>query len=157
MQQACFEQFTHQNRYATCRLEVVNISRTVRVETCHQRYNIRKVREVIPVNLNTGRACHRHQVHGVVSGTTGRQQCNDTVHHHFLIYHLTDRHPFITITGHACNLARSGCGQSIAQRRIRMNKRRAWQLHPHKLHHHLVGVGSTVESTCSRRMIRRGF
>ena len=38
-----------------------------------------------------------------------------------------------------------------------MDKRRARQLHAHKLHHHLVGVRRTVERTGSRRVVRSGF
>ncbi|MNC64324.1 hypothetical protein D3C75_1145120 [compost metagenome] len=37
MQQAAFQQFAHQNRYAARCLEVVNIRRAVRVQAGHQR------------------------------------------------------------------------------------------------------------------------
>ncbi|MOA25213.1 hypothetical protein D3C78_1459250 [compost metagenome] len=66
MQQTAFQQLADQNRYAACRLEMVDVSRAVRVETCHQRNHIGKFREVIPVNQNARSTCHRHQVHGVV-------------------------------------------------------------------------------------------
>ena len=51
----------------------------------------------------------------------------------------------------------SWTGQRFAQRGVRMNKRGTWQLHAHKLNHHLVGVGGTVEGTGARGMIRGGF
>ncbi|MNE16745.1 hypothetical protein D3C80_1096990 [compost metagenome] len=66
VQQTAFQQLADQNRYATCRLEVVDVCRAVRVETRHQRNHIGKLREVIPVNQNACRARHRHQMHGVV-------------------------------------------------------------------------------------------
>lgn len=110
MQQVCFEQFMYQNWYVICCLEVVNIGWIVWVEMCYQWYNIRKVREVILVNLNIGCVCYCYQVYGVVSGIIGCQQCNDIVYYYFFIDYFIDWYLFIIIIGYVCNLMRSGSG-----------------------------------------------
>ena len=66
MQQAAFQQLAHQHRHAARGLEVVDVRRTVRVQTRHQRYHGGDIGEVIPVNQNARRARHRDKVHGMV-------------------------------------------------------------------------------------------
>ncbi len=47
--------------------------------------------------------------------------------------------------GQARDLVRRLPGQRIAQRRVRVDERRPWQVQAHDLHHHLIGVGGAVE------------
>ena len=99
---------------------MVNICRTIRVQTRHQRHDIGQIGEIIPVNQNPGRTRHSHQVHRMVGRAPGRQQRNNTVHNHFFIDHFTDRHPFIAVAGQTRYLTSSRGGQRLAQRGIRV-------------------------------------
>ncbi|MNY22093.1 hypothetical protein D3C86_1556800 [compost metagenome] len=92
-------------------------------------------------------------MHGVVGGTAGRQQRDDPVDDHFFVDHFTQRHPLVAVAGQTRHLAGGGFGQRLTQRGIRLNERRARKLHPHELHHHLVGVGSAVKRTGTRGVI----
>src|SRR5690606_17807843 len=66
MEQARQAQFADQVAHAANCLEAVDISQTVGVDTAHQGGDVGNIRQVLPVNINAGSTCDRHDVDSVV-------------------------------------------------------------------------------------------
>ena len=57
----------------------------------------------------------------------------------------------------ACEVSGSVAGQGFAQVGIWVDKGGGRKVHAHHFHHHLVGVGGTVEGTSTRAVVRAHF
>ena len=80
-------------------------------------------------------------------------QGNDGVDQRLLVDDFAQRHEAATGLGHARDLLRGLGGERIAQRRVRVDERRARQMQAHHLHHQLVGIGGAVEGAGTRAVV----
>ena len=89
----------------------------------------------------------------VIGGAARRQQPDDAVDDRPLVNHFVHWNVLIAQCGNRSAALRSGGGQRIPQRRIRIDERRARQMQPHHLHQHLIAVGRAVERAGARTVI----
>ena len=82
---------------------------------------------------------------------------DDSVDHRPLVDDVADRSILVAERGQFERPFDAECGQRVAQRRVRIDEGGAWQMKPHDLHQHLVGVGGAVEGAGSRRVIGLGL
>ncbi len=153
MQQPRRQQFARDERHAARCMKLVHIGRAVRIDASKQRHDRRNIREIVPVDNDACRLRHRGQVQRMIGRSPRRHQADDRIHDGPGIHDIRHRAFTSLRQFHASHSRRPH--QRIAQRRARIDERRAGQVQPHQLHHHLVGIGRAVEGTRPRRVIAR--
>src|SRR6185437_5805125 len=113
--EACPQQLVHEKAHAAGGMEVVDVRAAVRVDAGQQRYDIRQVAEVIPVDEDACGAGYGDEVQGVVGRAAGGEEAHDRVDDAGLVQHFRKRQVLLAEGG---DLRRPACGsgrQRIAQ------------------------------------------
>ncbi|MNO75928.1 hypothetical protein D3C76_669910 [compost metagenome] len=145
VQQPGIEQLADQEGHAASGLEVVDVGFAIGVDMGQRRHHLGQVGHVLPGELNARRLGDRRHVQGVVGRAAGGMQGDDRVDQRLLVDDLAQWHEAAAGLGQARDLLRGLGSERIAQRRIGVHERGAWQVQPHHFHHQLVGVGGAVE------------
>ena len=153
VKQTGFQQLPNQERHTTGGLEVVDIGLAVWIHVGQGRYHLGEVGHVLPGQLDTRRHGNRRHVQGVVGRTAGGVQRNDGVDQRTLVNDLAQRHEIAVLLGQTSDLMSRFASQGIAQRRVGVNERGAWQMQAHHFHQQLVGVRGAVERAGARAVV----
>ncbi|MNM75596.1 hypothetical protein D3C81_873900 [compost metagenome] len=94
---------------------------------------------------------------GVVGGAAGGHQCDDGVDDGAFVDQMTERTEVVAQCADFQRTHGGRAGQRITQRQLRVDERRARQLHAHRFQQYLVGIGGAVEGAGARAVIRGRF
>ena len=92
----------------------------------------------------------------MVGRTAGRHQADQGVDEGFFGQHFAQWFDGAVFDA-ACKVSGSVAGQGFAQVGVWMDEGGGRKVHAHHFHHHLVGVGGTVEGTSTRAVVRAHF
>ena len=152
MQQPTLQQLCDQKTHATRGVEMVHIGRAVGIDPGQQWHHSRKFGEVVPVDEDASRTCHRHQMQSVVGRAAGGQQTDDAIGHSFGINLVA--HANIRLA--ECHRAlHTSLVQGLAQWCVRIHKAGAGQLQAHDFHQHLVRIGRAIKGAGARTVVGR--
>ena len=157
MDQARTEQLPDQQAHAAGGLEVVDIGLAVGIDPGQAGHRGGQLREVIPVDGDTRRRGHGHQVHGVVGGAAGGQEADHGVDDGTLVDLAIERTVVAAGLGIADRLFGGETSQRFAHVGTRVDEGSARQVQPHELHHQLVGVGGAVEGAGTGAVVALGL
>ncbi len=85
------------------------------------------------------------------------QQADCRIHDRLFVDHAAQRTKIIARLADGGQPMRGGAAELLPQFRSRLDERRSGDMETHHLHHHLVGIGSAVESACAGRMVAAHF
>ncbi len=140
---------------------MVHIHDAVRIDFTDERDRLADRCVIIPINYDPGGTCNCRHMYRQIRRPTRRHEADQSIHDALFGNHFASwSEGGVFALGHIRDLRgppdrlRREC---IPQRRVRMNKAGAWQLHTHDFHQHLIGVGRSVKGTRPRRVIARSF
>ena len=145
MQQPVAEQLADDEGHAAGGVEVVHVRLAVGIDAAQKRHDVGEVGEIRPGELDARRRRHGDDVQRVVGGAAGGVQAHDAVDEGALVQHPA--HGRVVVAERRdLHGAPSGLGgEGVAHGGVGVDEGRAGEVHPHDLHHHLVGVGGAVE------------
>ena len=153
MQQARGKQFANHKARTTGRVEMIDVSAAVGIDTCQQRHHGRECIEVVPIDDDARCARNRDQVNGVIARAAGCQQADDGIDDGAFIDHLCKRCVLVAQMGDRHNAACRRGGERIAQRRVGCDEGGTRQVQAHDFHQQLVAIGGAIKSACARAVI----
>ena len=126
-------------------MERVHILRAVRIDPGDQRCHPAQVIEILPGDQDPRGARHRQDMEGVIGRPAGGHQASYGVDDALGVHDSRERGVVIAAVPDGHGPLRRGGGQGVTQRRVGRDEGRAGQVQACQFHHHLVGIGSTVE------------
>ena len=157
MKQAGADQFADDEADAARVMKVVHVARTIGVYACEQRDRCGQVIEIAPVHGDARRARDRRDMDRVIGRSAGCQQRDDRVDDRLFIDAPTDRSIIGTIPADIGDTVSGGAREFGAQPGPGTDEGGGGHVQPHRLEHHLVRVGGTVESARAGIVIARTF
>ena len=153
VQQSRIDQRADDERHAARLLERVHVGRSVRIDARDQRNGARQPVEIVPVEQDPGARRDRGQVQQMVGRPAGGEQTDARVDDGLLVDARAERAVVVAVPADLRQPLHRRPREFLPQLRAGIDERRARHVQTHHLHHHLVGVGGTVEGAGALRMI----